>query len=98
MPLLTLKVMASLLQLHGPGASIQSDHKGIDALLERPEYADFWTLKWSDVFRSNRKTIQVKGTHVFQHWLREHVARNTGFDAVVRPQVLDDVAFDIVCY
>jgi hypothetical protein len=33
MPFLTLKVMASLLQLHGPGANIQSDHQGIDALL-----------------------------------------------------------------
>ena len=36
--------------------------KLIDQLLERPEYADFWTLKWSDVFRSTRKTIQIKGT------------------------------------
>jgi hypothetical protein len=58
--------------------------KLIDALLERPEYADFWTLKWSDVFRSSRKAIQVKGVHVFQHWLRGHLARNTRFDAVVR--------------
>jgi len=33
MPFLTLKVMASLLQLHGPDATIQSDHQGIDALL-----------------------------------------------------------------
>jgi hypothetical protein len=33
MPFLTLKVMASLLQLHGPDATIQSDHPGIDALL-----------------------------------------------------------------
>ena len=33
MPFLTLKVVASLLQLHGPGATIQSDHQGIDALL-----------------------------------------------------------------
>jgi hypothetical protein len=33
MSLLTLKVMASLLQLHGPDAAIQSDHPGIDALL-----------------------------------------------------------------
>ena len=54
--------------------------KLIDTLLERPEYADFWTLKWSDVLRSNRKTIQVKGIHVFQHWLRaphrqEHAVR-----------------------
>lgn len=33
MALLTVKVMASLLQLHGPGATIQSDHQGINALL-----------------------------------------------------------------
>jgi len=33
MPVLTLKVVASLLQLHGPGATIQSDHPGIDAIL-----------------------------------------------------------------
>jgi hypothetical protein len=33
MPFLTLKVIASLLQLHGPGASIQSDHQGIEELL-----------------------------------------------------------------
>jgi hypothetical protein len=57
--------------------------KLIDELLERPEYADFWTLKWSDVFRSSRKTIQIKGTHVFQKWLRNHIDKNTGFDQVV---------------
>ncbi len=56
----------------------------IDALLERPEYADFWTLKWSDVLRSNRKVIQEKGVHVFQHWLHERISRNTPFDEVVR--------------
>ncbi len=33
MPVVTLKVLASLLQLHGPGATIQSDHPGIDAIL-----------------------------------------------------------------
>jgi hypothetical protein len=57
--------------------------KLIDQLLERPEYADFWTLKWSDVFRSTRKTIQIKGTHVFQKWLRNHIDKNTGFDEIV---------------
>jgi len=31
--MLTLKILAGLLQLHGPGATIQSDHQGIDALL-----------------------------------------------------------------
>ena len=33
MPITTLKVLASLLQLHGPDATLQSDHQGINALL-----------------------------------------------------------------
>jgi hypothetical protein len=56
----------------------------IDALLERPEYADFWTMKWSDVLRSSRKTLQVKGTHVFQKWLRSNFVKDVGFDVMVR--------------
>jgi hypothetical protein len=55
----------------------------IDTLLERPEYADFWTLKWSDVLRSNRKTIQLKGIHVLQKWVRTHVEKNTPVDRMV---------------
>jgi hypothetical protein len=58
--------------------------KLIDRLLERPEYADFWTLKWSDVLRSNRKTIQLKGIHVYQQWLRSEIEKNTSFDQIVR--------------
>jgi len=40
--MLTLKILASLLQLHGPGATVQSDHQGIDALLNnmRDQNAD----------------------------------------------------------
>ncbi|HEV3261558.1 MAG TPA: DUF1549 domain-containing protein, partial [Gemmataceae bacterium] len=56
----------------------------VDALLERPEYADFWTLKWADVLRSSRKTIQPKGAHVYQEWLRAHIDKNTPLDRVVR--------------
>src|SRR5262252_9280358 len=33
MSITTLKVLASLLQLHGPGATIESDHQGINTLL-----------------------------------------------------------------
>jgi Protein of unknown function (DUF1553)/Protein of unknown function (DUF1549) len=58
--------------------------KLIDRLLERPEFADFWALKWSDILRSNRKTIQVKGVHAFQQWLRDHMVRNTPLDVVIR--------------
>ncbi len=57
--------------------------KLIDALLDRPEYGYFWTLKWSDVLRSNRKGLTVKGIHVFQDWLREQIASNRPWNEVV---------------
>ena len=40
MAVTTLKVLASIMQLHGPGATIQSDHQGIDALLSDLQNAD----------------------------------------------------------
>jgi hypothetical protein len=58
--------------------------KLVDALLDRPEYADFWTLKWADVLRNNRKTLAVKGIHVYQRWLHGHMEANTPFDQMVR--------------
>ena len=33
MAITTLKVLSTILQLHGPGTTIQSDHQGLDALL-----------------------------------------------------------------
>lgn len=46
MAILALKVFAGLLQLHGPGATIESDHPGIDALLPdlRGQGADKGTM------------------------------------------------------
>ena len=41
MTISTLKVLASLLQLHGPGTTVQSDHTGINALLSKsPDRVD----------------------------------------------------------
>jgi hypothetical protein len=58
--------------------------KLVDALVETPEFADFWALKWADVLRSSRKTIQVKGSYGMQAWLRGHFIRNTPFDRIVQ--------------
>ncbi len=58
--------------------------KLIDKLVTLPEFADFWALKWADVLRSSRKTIQAKGSYGFQLWLREKIATNTPIDEIVR--------------
>ncbi len=66
------------------GTDAHKRAKLIDQLLDRPEYADFWTLKWADVFRSSRKAIQLAGVHKFQKWLRENVLDNRPLDELVR--------------
>ncbi len=58
--------------------------KLIDRLVNAPEFADFWALKWADVLRSSRKTIQIKGSYGFQAWLHGHFQRNTPIDELVR--------------
>ena len=56
----------------------------IDHVTTLPEFADFWALKWADVLRSSRKTMQLKGSVGFQHWLRDRIGRNVPFDQMVR--------------
>lgn len=56
----------------------------IDRLVEMPEFADFWALKWADILRSSRKTIQTKGSYGMQAWLRAHFQKNTPLDQVVQ--------------
>jgi hypothetical protein len=46
----------------------------IDELLQRPEFADFWALKWSDLLRNEEKTLDKKGVQAFHHWIRQSIA------------------------
>jgi hypothetical protein len=55
-----------------------------DALVQRPEFADFWALKWADLLRNEEKTMGEKGAWVFQRWLRDQIARDLPLDAMVR--------------
>jgi hypothetical protein len=48
----------------------------IDALLQRPEFADFWSLKWSDLLRNEEKLLDRKGVQIFHHWIRQCLAED----------------------
>ena len=61
--------------------------KLVDRLLTRPEFADFWALKWADLLRNEEKTMGPKGVWVFQRWLRDQVAADVPLDAFVRQLV-----------
>jgi hypothetical protein len=56
----------------------------IDHLVKRPEFADFWALKWADLLRNEEKTMGDKGVWIFQRWLRDQIAAETPMDQFVR--------------
>jgi hypothetical protein len=58
--------------------------KQVDALLARPEYADYWALKWGDLLRISRSRLTEKGMWSFYNWLHQALRENRSFDAVVR--------------
>ena len=56
----------------------------IDTLLDRDEYADYWTMKWLDILRADQLIVTPQGTVAMQRWLRNNFARNRPFDAIAR--------------
>lgn len=52
----------------------------IDALLERDEYADYWTMKWLDILRADALTISPQGAVAMQRWLHRCFAVNRPYD------------------
>ena len=48
----------------------------VDRLLDRPEYVDFWTLKWGDLLRVNSEKLGAQGMLAFNLWLRESFRAN----------------------
>lgn len=59
----------------------------IDELLERPEFAEFWALKFSDVLRNEEKVLDRKGVQAYYHWIRRSLAENKPHDQFVRELV-----------
>ncbi len=59
----------------------------IDRLLARPEFADFWALKWADILRTEEKVLDPKGVELFHGWIRDHIAAGRPLDQFVRDLV-----------
>ncbi len=56
----------------------------IDRLIASPAYVDHWTLKWGDLLQNSRKYLGEKGAFEFREWIRDSIARNKPYDAMVR--------------
>lgn len=55
----------------------------IDELLERPEFADWWALKWSDLLRNEEKVLDRKGVRDFHQWIRRHIEQDRPLNELV---------------
>jgi hypothetical protein len=58
--------------------------KAVDRVLDRPEFVDFWALKWGDLLRINRDLLQDKGMWSFHNWVRASLRDNKPVDVMVR--------------
>ena len=58
----------------------QGDRQGA----RRPEFVDFWALKWGDLLRINRDVLQEKGMWSFHNWVRAALRDNKPVDEMVR--------------
>jgi hypothetical protein len=60
--------------------------KLIDALIERPEFTDMWTMKWGEMLRvrANNQTPQYgrdgKAMFSYSAWIKEQMAKNRPLD------------------
>jgi len=56
----------------------------VERLMERPEFADYWALKWADLLRVERQSLGHKGAYDFYRWLRLSLAENRPLDDIAR--------------
>jgi Protein of unknown function (DUF1553)/Protein of unknown function (DUF1549) len=59
----------------------------IDALLARDEYADYWSLKWSDLLRVKAEfpiNLWPNAAQAYHHWIVASLRENKPYDRFVR--------------
>ncbi|MCE9562802.1 MAG: DUF1549 and DUF1553 domain-containing protein [Planctomycetes bacterium] len=56
----------------------------IDSLLKRPEFAEYWAQKWSDLLRNEEKSLDKKGVAVFYRWIAAQIAADRPLNEFAR--------------
>ena len=56
----------------------------IESLLQRPEFVDYWSHKWSDLLLVSSKRLKPAAMWTYYRFIRNNVAANTPWDAFVR--------------
>jgi hypothetical protein len=58
--------------------------KLIDKLVDSADFAAFWTMKWSDILRSNSKKLNATGVHKFRQWIYNGIMHDKPVDQLAR--------------
>jgi hypothetical protein len=66
--------------------------KVIDQLLERPEFAELWALKFSELFRAGTYESGPKGARIVYEWLRRSLLENKPWDRIAAELLLSQGA------
>jgi len=59
----------------------------IDRLLDRPEFADYWAMKWSDLLRIKAEfpiNLWPNAAQAYHHWIVSSLSENKPYDQFVR--------------
>lgn len=56
----------------------------IDRLLDSPDYAAFFALRWGTILRNSRLAGSEDAAYAFHNWLKDRIARNVPYDEFVR--------------
>ena len=56
----------------------------VDELVDSPDSAEFWTLKWCDILRANSKKLEPSGVRKFHRWVYESVLADKPLDQFAR--------------
>jgi hypothetical protein len=67
-------------------ADVRSDKRVrlIDRLLDSPDYAAYFALRWGSVLRNASLAGAEQAAYAFHEWLRDLIARNRPYDELVR--------------
>ena len=58
--------------------------KVIEALFDRSEFVDHWSLKWGDLLQNSRTVVSPQSVYLFREFLRSAVAENMPLDEFAR--------------
>ena len=64
--------------------SVEKRARLVEALLQRSEFVDYWSYKWSDLLLVNSAVLPKAAVDSYYKWIRERVDSNLPWDEFVR--------------